>query len=115
MDLWSVEPKDDIASNVGHGDATEVAAELRHEFVVGRLVGLDIFLDVRDTKLIEPLHLGVAEGTPASAIHGDLRGCSTHGDPFVITIHCTVNDFVSKVTLYSAYATIMRKESTMFV
>jgi hypothetical protein len=57
----------------------------------------------------------VAKGAPAGAVNGNLGRWGTHNGPFVITIHCTVNDMVSKVTRIPAYATIISKESITFV
>lgn len=80
LDLWAVEAEDDIAFDVGDWYALEVAAILGKQLIVGVLVSFDILGNVRDAKLVEPLHFGVAKGAPGGAVNSDVRCCRVAHD-----------------------------------
>jgi F0F1-type ATP synthase assembly protein I len=78
LDLRAVKAEDDVAGDVGDGDAAEVAIDLVHQLFVSGFILFNVLGDVRDTKFVEPLHFRVAKGTPAGAINGDLWVCCAH-------------------------------------
>ncbi len=75
LELWTVKTQDDVAANVGDGHATEVSVKFFHKFVVGCLVGLNVFGYVWYAHSIKPLHFGVTKSTPAGAVDYNF-GCS---------------------------------------
>lgn len=77
LQLRPVEAEDELAVDVGHGDAAELAAAFCQQLFFGRRVFLDIFGGVCDAEAIEPLLLCAAKCAPRRTVDNDLRvaGC----------------------------------------